>query len=367
MIKIACLIYLILLAGFGAAADDYSLKKVHRTIDAIPAKAVKSPEKIADYIQKHFKNEEARAYAVYYFVANALEYNFKESRRITINASREKIVEDALQDRVGVCQHYAELFHAIASAMDFRSVVVTGYTRQHGKVDNVPHAWNALEFEDSWWIFDPTWGSGYMTGNEYKTRYSREYFKVAPEKIVQSHMPFDPLMQFLVQPVDHFGFMRGDVDERREKNWNRKELLKEYFEAGDHTRISAQMKRIREHGVVNEMIEKYYNFLRQNFQVHEANRQIDLHNQAIRVLNDVVERYNTYAQAKNENQGKYPDTKKNTKRVLEYMNEQTEYADDIFERIKPTMRMQETYYENQKIIQDLKKQISKELSHIKNN
>lgn len=367
MTKIFFLIILISFAGFTPALGDYSHKEVHRTMDAIPAKSLKNPGKIAAYIQKHIENEEARAYAVYYFVANALEYNFEESRRVTINASREKMVEDALQDRVGVCQHYAELFHAIAVEMDFRSVVVTGYTRQNGDVIDVPHAWNALEINDNWWLFDPTWGSGYMTGNEYKTRYSDEYFKIAPEKMIRTHMPFDPLLQFLEEPVDHFGFASGDFSETRTKRWNTKTLLDEYFSKNDRKQISAQMKRIREHGIINDMTEKYYNFLRQNFQVHEANRQIELHNQAIRILNDVVERYNTYAKAKNENQGEYPDSKENTLEILKVLKERTEYARSIFRKVKPTMKMQETYYENLEIIKDLKKQITQEQNHIKNN
>jgi len=367
MIKTIFFLFWISLAGFNAGAGDYSRQQVHRKVEQIPAKSEKSPEKIASYIQKHFENEEAQAYAVYYYVANALEYNFEESRRITINASREKIVEDALQDRVGVCQHYAELFHAIALEMDFRSVVVTGYTCQNGDVVEVPHAWNALEIDDKWWLFDPTWGSGYMTGNEYKTRYSREYFKVAPQKMIRTHMPFDPLMQFLKEPVNHFGFARGDFSETRAKSWNAEKLLDDYFSKDDRERISAQMKRIREHGVVNEMTEKYYNFLRQNFRVHEANRQIELHNQAIKILNNVVERYNAYAKAKNENRGNYPDTKENTLELLEILQKRTEYAGDILSKVKPTLKMQETYYKNLKIIKDLKKQLSREQNHIKNN
>ena len=367
MTKILLLIFLISFAGFNSAARDYSAKEVHRTIEAIPSEVAKNPEKIASYIQEHFEKEEVRAYAVYYFVANALEYNFEESRRVTINASREKLVEDALRDRVGVCQHYAELSHAIAKETGFRAVVVTGYTRQNGEVVEVPHAWNALEINENWWLFDPTWGSGYMTGNEYKTRYSDEYFKVAPEKMIRTHMPFDPLMQFLEEPIDHFGFARGDFSETRSKTWDTQKLLKEYFSEDDRTRLSAQMKRIREHGIINEMTEKYYNFLRQNFQVHEANRQIELHNQAIRILNDVVERYNAYAKAKNENRGKYPDSKENTLELLKLLKDRTEFARSILSKVKPTMKMQETYYKNLQIIEDLKKQISKEQDHLLGN
>lgn len=350
-----------------AWAGDYSRSEAGKVMDKIPSRKERSPEKIAEYIADNVSGREAQAYAVYYYVAHALEYNFEQSRRVTLNASREEIVSDALSDRVGVCQHYAELYHAIAGNLGIPSIVVAGYTRQNGKIVEVPHAWNAIKIDGNWFLADPTWGSGYLTGKEYTQRYSTEWFMVAPEKMIKSHMPFDPMMQFLEKPLTHYQFLQGTFNEGKEKAYDLEATISGYFNSSDEERLSQQMKRIREHGIINDMTEKYYNFLNQNYLVHYANRQIDRHNEAVQILNEVVEDYNAYIKEKNNNQGIYPASKDQALQIINSIAFKTEKAKTILESINPTMKLQEKHYKNMQIARDLEEHLDEEKKIINKN
>gem|GEM_PF-1418537 len=363
------ILFLLLMIGetFAADGSDFSQSGIRKVMEQIPERKERSPEKIAEYIADNVTGEAARSYAIYYYVANALEYNFKQTRRVTLNASRQEIVEDALRDRVGVCQHYAELFHAIAQHLDFSSIVVAGYTRQNGKIVDTPHAWNALKVNGEWMLFDPTWASGYLTGEEYTSRYTSSYFMVAPDEMIAIHMPFDPMMQFFRNPISHFQFLEGDFSEGSGETYDLEAMISNYFESSDEKRLSQQMKRIREHGIINEMTEKYYNFLHQNYNVHYANRQIDRHNEAVQVLNEVVDDFNSYVQAKNKNRGVYPASKSQTLKKIQSMKFKVEKAEAILEEIEPTMKLQEKHYKNLQVARDLQKHIVREKEYVNKN
>lgn len=359
--KKAIIFILFFLGGMTYAQEGFMSYKVERAIKAMKDKDKDSPESIAAYIRQEVNSDDiSRAYAIYYFVAHYLEYNFAKTRRITLNASRKEIINDALRDGVGVCQHYSELFNAIARNLDIASVVIPGYTRQDGEVVKVPHSWNGLKLNDQWYMFDPTWGAGYLQGDEYQSRFTVEYFMVHPKKMIKSHMPFDPLFQFLENPVSHYSFGYSMKRIQQVEPFNYKQQMTNYFSQPEAERIKNVMKRIRQHGIINDMTEKYYNFLNQNFKVHHANKQIDLHNEAVQILNNVVADYNTYADKKNKNRGRYPATKRETLALLSDLEFRVGEAEKMFSRVQPTMKMRQSYSKNLRIILDLKRVIKKE-------
>ncbi len=54
-----------------------------------------------------------------------------------------EIVDKVLNTKKGICMHYAELFNDLANQVGIKSFVISGYTRQNGFVDYIPHAWCA--------------------------------------------------------------------------------------------------------------------------------------------------------------------------------------------------------------------------------
>lgn len=355
------IIYFLFLGGVTSAQEGFMSYKVERAVNAMSGKEKESPETVAAYIKEKVNNDDiSRAYAIYYFVTHHLEYNFAKTRRITLNASRNEIIEDALRDGVGICQHYAELFNAIALKLDLPSVVIPGYTKQEGKVVDVPHAWNGMQLNGDWYLFDPTWGAGYLQDKKYQSRFTMEYFMVKPEKMLKTHMPFDPLFQFVEEPVSHYSFSYGRKLDQPRRSIDYKRAMRDYFRQTEAEKIEQAMTRIRQHGIINEMTEKYYNFLNQNFKVHYANKQIDVHNEAVQILNNVVRDYNAYADEKNNNRGRYPARKKETRALLNGLEFRVEKAEDLFSKVQPTMKMRQSYNKNLQIIYDLKRTLRKE-------
>jgi transglutaminase/protease-like cytokinesis protein 3 len=69
-----------------------------------------------------------------------------------------------LKKRKGVCAHYAVVFNDLA-----RGNSVLYYRRVHQtvrKVSSLAHAWTAAKINNKWYVFDPTWGAGYVNNGK---------------------------------------------------------------------------------------------------------------------------------------------------------------------------------------------------------
>ena len=92
---------------------DYT--KVDSIIYATPETLMTSTAKLAEYINAKFSEESDKARAIYVWVATNLEYDV--ANMFALNSYEEEIelVEEAMKPRKGICGHFAELFHNIAS------------------------------------------------------------------------------------------------------------------------------------------------------------------------------------------------------------------------------------------------------------
>ena len=45
--------------------------------------------------------------------------------------------------------------------------VIEGYTKQNGFTAYIPHVWCAAFIDTAWYMFDPTWGSGYVSNKGF--------------------------------------------------------------------------------------------------------------------------------------------------------------------------------------------------------
>ena len=73
-------------------------------------------------------------------------------------------------------------------------IYVTGNSRdQHGAVDGVGHAWNAVRIEDEWYLMDATWDAGYVTGDTFTKQYETTYLFPPPEVTVPLHSASTPV------------------------------------------------------------------------------------------------------------------------------------------------------------------------------
>ena len=85
----------------------------------------------------------------------------------------------------GVCQDYAILLNALFVRLGYKSAVITGYTKnRNGDIGRRGHAWNVVNVDNRWRIYDPTWASGFMRDSVFHKKYNSRWSNVPPEEMI---------------------------------------------------------------------------------------------------------------------------------------------------------------------------------------
>jgi transglutaminase/protease-like cytokinesis protein 3 len=291
---------LLLLATEVKAQTTKNYDQVDQTVLQIPDHLTKSTHDIADYIKQHFDNPEDRSRAVFVWVARNIQYDLANMFAINFYENTSEIINDVLKNRKGVCMHFAELYNDIANQTGIKSYVITGYTKQNGFVDYIPHAWCASLIGSDWYLFDPTWGSGYVQNEKFVKKLNNYYFKTKPEQLISSHMPFDPLWQFLNYPVTNQEFYEGKTTMNEAKpKFNYLDSLKQYEQGSETERLVSSARRIEKNGVRNSMISDRLQHIKREIEYHQNKQIVDTFNAATSLYNSGVNQLNQFINYRN--------------------------------------------------------------------
>ena len=257
---------------------------------------------IAGYVDTHFSTPADRTRAIFVWIANNIQYDVVNMFALNFYEDTTQKIEKPLKTRKGICENYASLFTAICNRVGIRSVVVTGYTKQRGFVGYIPHAWSAALFDGKWWLFDPTWGSGYVDNGKFVRKLNESYFKATPESFIATHMPFDYLWEFLYYPVNTEDFFNGKTGEDKTKPYfNYPDSIRAYEAMSKVAQESAAADRIERNGVRNSATADMIRHLRvdvendhRQAETDRQNRIIDSFNRASRSYNAAVNQFNVY-------------------------------------------------------------------------
>jgi len=181
----------------------------------IPDSLTKTTDALAKYFVANFKTDNEKSRAIYIWVVCNVQYDIDNMFAINFYEKKEDKISKPLKTKKGICENYASLFTDICLKSGLKSYVIEGYTIQNGFADYIPHAWSATLIDSSWYLFDPTWGSGYVEGGRFHTKINNDYFKVAPSSLISSHMPFDYLWQFLNYPITNQEFYEGKTQQNK--------------------------------------------------------------------------------------------------------------------------------------------------------
>lgn len=292
-------IYLLLsfcfsLLSFGQANVGYT--SVDAKMNVIPAKATVSTAEIAKYITDNFKTENEKIRAVFYWTASNISYDVKNMFAVDITETPQDRILKTLKNKKGICEDYALVFSEIANLAGIKSVVIDGYTKQDGKVATLAHAWCAAKIENKWYLFDPTWGSGYVNNNKYTRKINNIHFKVEPSKMINSHIPFDYLWQFINYPITNQEFIDGKTQiNKTKKYFDFESEIKKYEALLKIDQFFESAQRIEKNGIKNQLISQAYaytknswNTERQNENGAKYNAIVNQYNEAISELNDFI-------------------------------------------------------------------------------
>jgi hypothetical protein len=269
--------------------------RVNKIMSRIPDTLTHSTEGIAGYIDVNFSTQKEKSRAIYAWIARNIRYDFDVIFSVDHYPEPAEISETVLKTRTGVCLHYANLFSEIATKTGIKSYVIQGYTKQHGVVAYLPHVWCAAFIDSTWYLFDPTWGGGYTVNGRFVGQVNNYYFMTKPEELIRTHMPFDPMWQFLNYPVTNQEFYKGN--KRVDKNrpfFNFPDTLDTYEQESEIERFISSARRIEQNGVTNSFLAAKLRVLKGEIEYYRDSTNADKYDTAVNLYNEGIKRLNRF-------------------------------------------------------------------------
>lgn len=249
--------------------------------------------------------------SVFDWIAKHIDYDVKKLKKITKTANpqstekREDRITDVLKSKKGVCQHYSELFDEIVQDLGYESFVVTGYTKKENEeVDRTfGHAWNAIKVKGEWRLYDVTWGSGGLRNNKkYIKKYKPQWYNVAPDEMIKTHIPFDPIWQLLEHPIPYVSFDMDLLAAASKEDYHFKDKINTWFTLSKKEQLTNLIERIeamKSVGDCSVLVENYLKNRKQNLTNYKSSEKYLEIKAANVVMKDVSAGFNKYIAAKN--------------------------------------------------------------------
>lgn len=292
--KVVFLFLMFTVIGFGQAKVNYA--GVDAIMDKIPHDLSMSTTGIAKYINANFKSENDKVRAAFYWTASNIRYDIENIESIDYKEISQDKIKNAVLTKKGVCIHYAEVFNDITKNVGVKSYLVYGYTKQNGKVGILSHAWCAARIDTTWWLFDPTWGAGYVQNKKFFKKINNLHYKAAPSQYIATHMPFDYLWQFLNYPVTNQEFIDGKTQLNKAKPaFDFATQIEDYERLSDLDKAKATLARMEKNGIKNNLIREITLSKKSEVDAIQNNESMEKmqsisfdYNQAVTMFNDFI-------------------------------------------------------------------------------
>ncbi len=296
-------IVFLLLCALGVNAQKTKING-YSGIDAkalqCPDSLTKSADDIASYMNGNFHTDKVKVRGIFIWIAGNIKYDAENMFALNFYEKKEDKIAKPLKTRKGICENYAALFTEICTKSGIKSFVIEGYTKQNGFADYLPHAWCGALIDTSWFLFDPTWGSGYLIKGKFYPEINNDYFLVNPSMLIKSHMPFDCLWQFLNYPVTNQEFYEGKTQENKSKAYFSYQDSIPAFEKMSHTdQLAASASRIEKAGIKNSLIFDRLQHIKIELENEKQTHIADLYNDAVIDYNDGIAAYNDFINYRN--------------------------------------------------------------------
>ncbi len=272
-------------------------KKITKYVSSFDENAI---NELVEFINNNFLTETDKLRASFIWITDNFEYDVDNMFAVNYYSEPREIVDTILKNRKGICMHFAFLFNEIGNELGIKTYVISGYTKQRGFVDYVPHAWCASFVDSAWYMFDPTWGSGYIQNHRFTKKLNNYYFKTTPENLIKSHMPFDFLWQFLNYPISSQEFYEGcTIIDKGKPFFDYADTLKIYEKSSKIDQLISANRRIEQNGVKNTLT---YNQLQNNareIEYYKNQSIVGFYNAAIYYYNEGIDKLNEFIDYRN--------------------------------------------------------------------
>lgn len=278
-----------------ASVDNLMLK--------IPDSLTISTTKLSAYINSNFHNPTDKSRAIFSWITQNIQYDLDNMFAINFYQNNEELLDKALKTHSGICMHYATLFKDLAVKTGIKSIVISGYTKQNGFVDYIPHVWCGALIDSSWFLFDPTWGSGFIQDKKFVKKVNNYYYKTKPQDLIKSHIPFDPMWEFLNYPVTNKEFYAGQTQVNTSKPYfDFTDTLRAYEKKSEINQLVTATDRIEKNGVSNSIIYDRLQHNRREIEYLKSKVNVaktDQYNVAVHQFNEAVNLLNNFISYRN--------------------------------------------------------------------
>lgn len=295
---IAFFIIVLILSGLKVADNEYLA--IDKKALQLPDSLTKTTQGIANYVMANFETDNEKTRAIFIWLTTNIQYDVENMFILNFYEKKEDKIKKSLETRKGICENYAILFSDICIKAGIKSFVVEGYTKQNDSVDFVPHAWCAAFVDNSWYLFDPTWASGYIHSGTFYKKINTNYFKVGPATYIKSHIPFDYLWQFLNYPVTNQEFYEGKTDQNNTKPFfSFTDSIQEFEKQNYTAQLQSTAYRIEKNGIKNSLIFDRLQYIKAELKNERKNNAINLYNTAVNDFNAGINGFNHYINYRN--------------------------------------------------------------------
>ncbi len=303
MYKLKVSFVFFILLGFNCGVmsqTSMNPREVKQIMQLIPDSSTFSTFSITNYIDSNFRNQGDKACATYYWITENILYDIENKYEFSDIQYSQIEIDNILKSRNAICQEYSVLFSDLANKLGIKTYVIKGYTKRKENVIQNPHSWNASLIDSVWYLFDLTWGAGYLEDEMFIKKIDYKYFKVKPSQFIKTHIPFDPLWQFLEYPYTKKEFSKKIINVERETPYfNYIDSLKRYENQSKIERILSARTRIELNGINNYL--DYDNLYHLKFNISYEYKIVveEKYNIAISYFNEGIYKFNEYITYRN--------------------------------------------------------------------
>jgi len=267
-----------------------------------------------DFINANFSTDIEKLRAAFTWVAQNFEYDIENMYAINFYSDPQELINAMLKNKKGACMHFAYLFNEIVIQLGINTQLIFGYTKQRDEVNSNLHAWCASFVDSTWFLFDPTWGSGHIYNQKFVRKINNFYFKTTPKDLIRSHMPFDPLWQFSYYPISAQEFYDGKISINTKREFfNYIDTLAAYENKTKIEQLISANRRIEKNGIKNPLtynqllnntreIEYYkreMQYFKREIEYYKSQNVTDNYNEAVYLYNEGINQLNEFLEYRN--------------------------------------------------------------------
>lgn len=294
--------YFILSLLFLANLSFSQFEAVDKKIDEMPDDSDEvSTSSITEYINLNFNKEEDKIRAAFYWTASNISYDVENMLNQPPNQTPEDKINRTLKSRKGVCMHYAQIFYDIMNKLNVETVLIDGYTKDtNGKIATLSHVWCASKINNEWFLFDPTWGSGYVNDIKFTKKINNIYFKAKPSSFIDRHMPFDYMWQLSSKPINNQEFYESKKEATDQTiNFDFTKEINNLKNLSELEQIKQRIDRIQKSGLKNRLITEKLEFEKKRITYFNQKKDFNKLEDIIANFNELNKKYSEFIKFKN--------------------------------------------------------------------